>query len=125
MKNRITLGHVYRKLYSKLIYCSKIAIGLTTKENMDDITDRTIEIPAIGSLLCTNRTKTHQKIFIENKEAVFFKDAEECFQKCQKLLKNKKLINKIALNGHIKVTQKLKLSTDEKIKQIVRSSFAS
>ena len=123
MKNRITLGHVYRKLYSKLIYCSKIAIGLTTKENMDDITDRTVEIPAIGTLLCTNKTKTHQKILIENKEAIFFKDAEECFQKCQKLLKNEKLIKKIALNGHVKVTQKLKLSTDEKIKKIVSKVF--
>ena len=123
LKNRITLGHVDRTLYSKLIYCSKIAIGLTNEENMDDISERTIEIPAIGTLLCTNKTKTHQKILIENKEAIFFKDAEECFQKCQKLLKNEKLIKKIALNGHLKITQNLKLSTNEKIKKIVSKVF--
>ena len=60
---------------------------------------------------------------IENKEAIFFKNADECFQKCKKLLRNEKLIKKISLNGYLKVTKKLKLSTDEIIKKIVSFSM--
>ena len=123
MKNRITLGHVDRKLYSKLIYCSKIAIGLTTKENMDDITDRTVEIPAIGTLLCANKTKTHQKILIENKEAIFFKNANECYKKCNSLLSDIRKINKIAYKGHIKVIKILKADNETILRKIVRKVF--
>ena len=123
LKSRIVLGHVDHPLYSKLVYCSKIVIGLVSKGNKDDITDRTIEVPAIGSLLCAIGTKTHKKLFIENKEAIFFKNADECFQKCKKLLRNEKLIKKISLNGYLKVTKKLKLSTDEIIKKIVSFSM--
>ncbi len=74
-------------------------------------------------LALKRESKSKEKILIENKEAIFFKDAEECFQKCQKLLKNEKLIKKIALNGHLKITQNLKLSTNEKIKKIVSKVF--
>ena len=119
MKNIIVLGHVNFLLYSKLIYCSKIALGLVSEENLDDITRRSIEIPAIGSLLCAKRTKIHKKLFIENKEAIFFKNANECIQKCKKILNNEKLLKKISLNGHLQVTKKLKLSVDDMMKKIV------
>ena len=119
MKNIIVLGHVNFLLYSKLIYCSKIALGLVSEENLDDITRRSIEIPAIGSLLCAKRTKIHKKLFIENKEAIFFKNANECIQKCKKILNNEKLLKKISLNGHLQVTKKLKLNVDEMIKKVV------
>ena len=119
MKNIIVLGHVDFPLYSKLIYCSKIALGLVSEENLDEITRRSIEIPAIGSLLCAKRTKTHKKLFIENKEAIFFKNADECVQKCKKILNNAKLLKKISLNGHLKVTKKLNLSVDNMMKKIV------
>ena len=60
-----------------------------------------------------------KKLFIENKEAIFFKDANECIQKCKKILNNEKLLKKISLNGHLRVTKKLKLNVDEMIKKIV------
>ena len=50
----------------------QIALQIPSKGNLDDISGRSIEIPAIGTLLCAKRTKIHKKIFIENKEAVFF-----------------------------------------------------
>ena len=59
------------------------------------------------------------KILIENKEAIFFKNANECIQKCKKILNNEKLLKKISLNGHLQVTKKLKLSVDEMVKKIV------
>ena len=87
MKLRIKVGHVFNPDYSKLIQNAKVALCLFSKGNLDTITARSIEIPAIGSLLCAKRTKTHKKVFAENKEAIFFKDAKECVQKCKKLLK--------------------------------------
>ncbi len=72
LKSRITLGHVGDSLYPKLIQCSKIALCIPSEQNLDDITERSIEIPAIGTLLCATRTRSHQKMLIENKEAIFF-----------------------------------------------------
>ena len=37
------------------------------EENLDEITRRSIEIPAIGSLLCAKRTKTHKKLVVYKK----------------------------------------------------------
>ena len=63
--------------------------------NKDNITKRSIEIPAIGTLMCANRTKAHNKILVEDKEAVFFSNAEECYKKCIKLLSNSKKLRKL------------------------------
>lgn len=123
MKSKIKLGHVYNPLYSKLIQCAKIALCLTSKGNLDSITARSCEIPAIGTLLCANRTKAHQSNFVENKEAIFFKKANECYKKCKYLLQHGKKIKKIAYRGHIKVTKILKSDNHSLIKKIVSKVF--
>ena len=123
MKSKITLGHIYNQDYSKLIQNSKIALCLFSKQYMDTITARSIEIPAIGTLLCSYRTKTMKNIFIENKEAIFFSDPKECISKCNYYLKNKKDANKIAKNGHFKITKKMKVSSYDLIKKIINHAF--
>ena len=72
-------------------------IDLLLEQNIDDITERSIEIPGIGTLLCATRTRSHQKILIENKEAIFFKNANECYKKCNSLLSDIRKINKMRL----------------------------
>ena len=42
-----------------------------SKANDDDITTRTIEIPAIGSLLLSEKTKVQKKILIKNWSSYF------------------------------------------------------
>ncbi len=121
LKDHIRLGHVNDKKYTKLIYESRIAICIPSVGNNDDITKRSIEIPAIGTLLCALRTKTHKNVFIENKEAIFFKDSIECFKKCQKLLKNQSKIDEIANKGYIKITKTLKTDFETVIKKIVKT----
>ncbi len=86
----------------------KINIALLSKENDDDITRRCIEIPASGSLLCSEKTKTLSFIFKDNIDAVFFETAKECFEKCNNLLNDESLIKKITKNGHNKITNILK-----------------
>ncbi len=120
IKSKITLGHVHDPLYSKLIQCSKISLCLPSLGNVDGLTRRSIEIPAIGTLLCATRTPEHKNLFIENREAIFFNDAKECYKKCVTLLKNEKKIKQIANNGYVKVTKVLKPDYLSTIKAIMK-----
>ena len=120
MKNNITLGHVRNKKYAKLIQGSKISICIPSKGNFDGITKRSTEIPAIGSMLCATRTYEHKKLYLENKEAIFFKDVYECYNKCKTYLKNKDKIKKITVNGNKKVTKILKIDFESTIKKILK-----
>ncbi len=120
IRSRVYLGHVGYKNYSKIIQNSKIAIALFSEQNEDLITRRVSEITAIGTLLCSMKTKTMAKNFIENKEVIYFKSALECFNKCNYYLKNKSLSKKIALKGKHKTIKILKSSNNEMIKKIIK-----
>jgi spore maturation protein CgeB len=80
---------VYGDDYAKAIQCSKIALGLLSKGNRDRHTQRSAEIPALGGLLCAQRTDEHTQLFVEGKEAIFWRDAVECVQVCEEMLGNK------------------------------------
>jgi len=91
------------KEYTAAIQGSKICLGFLSKGNRDLYTRRSFEIPYVGSLFCAERTSEHLRLFKEDEEAVFWKDAEECAEKCISLLKNNELIDKIAKKGKKKV----------------------
>ena len=93
----------YGKNYSKLIFYSKIVISLPNTHNDDDITNKSLEVPAIGSMLLTNNTKSHRDIFKTPKEAILFKNPRDCFNKCNILLNNESLIKKVSIAGHKKI----------------------
>ena len=120
IKSKITLGHIDNPMYSKLIQCSKISICLPSEGNFDGRTKRSVEIPAIGTLLCAIRTPDHKNLFKENKEAIFFNDANECYKKCISFLKNNKRRKEVAYNGYIKVTKVLKADYLSTIKAIMK-----
>ena len=123
IKDRISLGHLSFLNYTKIIQSAKIAICLFEKKNQDTITARSIEIPAIGTFLCSERTKTMEKYFIENKEAIFFNNASECVKKCNYYLDNSKKRNKISFMGKKKVTKILKPTNVNLIKKIIKEVF--
>ena len=81
---------VYGDDYAKAIQCSKIALGLLSKENRDRHTTRSAEIPALGGLLCAERTDEHMQLFVEGKEAVLWRDVSECEAQCRALLSGDK-----------------------------------
>ena len=85
--------------YRDAIKYSKICIGLVSKGNRDLHTNRSIEIPYIGSLLCAQRTSEHLEMYNEGEEAVFWRDASECADVCRKLLADDVVRARIALNG--------------------------
>lgn len=75
---------------AKAFRYSKVCIGFLSKENRDDYTQRSFEIPASGGLFLAERTLRHQSLYEENNEAVFFDydNVEELKQKVNYLLSN-------------------------------------
>ncbi len=92
-------GAVYGDDYAKAIQCSKIALGLLSKGNRDLHTQRSTEVPALGGLLCAERTSEHLEMFRDGNEAVFWNDAEECAAACFALLRDEQRRARIARAG--------------------------
>jgi spore maturation protein CgeB len=88
------------KDYVKSIQCSKICLGLLSKGNRDLHTQRSVEIPYIGGLLCAERTSEHLAMYEEDQQAVFWSTPQECAAKCFWLLDNPDERIRIAKAGH-------------------------
>jgi spore maturation protein CgeB len=85
--------------YAKAIQCAKVNLGLLSKGNRDLHTTRSLEIPALGSLLCAERTPEHTAMYAEDLEAVFWQDAPTCARVCQRMLSDEALRLAIAHAG--------------------------
>lgn len=85
--------------YREAIARSKISLGLLSKENRDTHTTRSSEIPAIGGLLCAERTDEHLAMYKEGIEAIFWDDADECAGQCLALLRDDRAREAIRLAG--------------------------
>ena len=75
-------------------------LGLLSKGNRDHVTTRSFEVPALGTLLCAERTDEHLELYKDREEAVFWRDAKECAEQCKALLANDSLREAIAKAGH-------------------------
>jgi hypothetical protein len=105
--------------YVAAVQCAEICLGLVSEGNRDKHTQRSAEIPFIGSVFCATRTSEHTKMYVENRDAVFWSSADECAQQCQKLLSNNVWANSIARAGQLRV-QALGLSNDTVLNGILR-----
>ncbi len=72
--------------YIAAITRSKVCVGMLSKGNRDLHTQRSLEIPYAGGLLCAPRTSEHLDMYADGKEAVFYDSAEECARLCHELL---------------------------------------
>lgn len=96
---------LYGANYVKAVQSAKICLGLLSKGNRDQNTQRSAEIPAIGGLLCAERTPEHLAMFKENEEAVFWTDAEECVHQCRRLLADPAERVRIVAAGHRRIRE--------------------
>ena len=98
-------GWVADEAYAKAIQGGKIAIGMLSKGNEDLHTTRTMEVPAMGVLLCAERTSDHMRLYRDGVEAVFWDDADECADQCLALLADPGRLKAIAEAGHRRVIE--------------------
>ena len=84
---------------------AKIAVNLVRRANRDDHVMRTFEVPACGGFMLTERSSTHEELFIEDNEAVFFDSPDELAAKVRAYLGRDEDRAKIAAAGHRKITQ--------------------
>lgn len=116
-------GVVAEDDYAKAIQCSKVNLGLLSKENRDFETTRSFEIPHLGGAFCAERTPEHGRLYTEDQEAVFWSTPEECAAKCRLLLENDYLRASIAEAGRRRCV--LNGTINEKIvDQIIQRVFA-
>ena len=78
----------HKELYfdnlAKALGGAKVSLGFLRKENRDDYTQRTFEIPACGGCFLAERTQRHCDFYREGVEADFF-DAESYDELCRKV----------------------------------------
>lgn len=91
--------------YCKALSGSKISLCFLRKLNLDLQTTRSLEIPACGSLMLAERTKEHQSLFEEGKEADYFSSDVELLNKCLLYLNDEELRKKVAKNGYEKCVE--------------------
>lgn len=89
--------------YANLISSSKITISFLRDINFDTQNDRTYEIIACGGFPLLPRTITHQRLYKENIEAIFYDTKEELLEKCRYFLINDMQRNKIKRKGYAKL----------------------
>lgn len=109
--------------YVQTISGAKIALGMVSKGNRDEHTQRSVEIPYAGGLLCAERTSEHMRMFKEGEEAVFWSSPEECIRVCRDLLANEDRRREIVANGMRKVRE-LKVGNEDVCRRILRGVFA-
>ena len=85
--------------YSKAICATKINLNFLRKVNRDEVTSRSVEIPACGGFMLAERTKRHLEFFEEGKEAEFFGSNAEMLEKARYYLENNEKREKISRAG--------------------------
>ncbi|MBI1381054.1 MAG: glycosyltransferase [Planctomycetaceae bacterium] len=85
--------------YLAAMACSSVQLGFLRKQNLDEHTSRSVEIPACGVPLVAERTGDHLALFEEGKEALFFDGDRELVASVQDLLAHPERRRALAIAG--------------------------
>lgn len=87
------------KEYAEVLGASRICLGMVNHSAGNQHTNRSTEIPAIGSLLCAERTQEHVGMYEDGVEAFFWSTPAECAAACLDLLRDEPRRAAIAARG--------------------------
>ena len=91
--------------YTRVLCSSKIALCFLSRLNRDTYTRRVFEIPATATMMLSEYTDDLSTLFIEDKEAVFFRSPSELVAKVERYLADDQLRMNIAQAGYKKVSE--------------------
>lgn len=98
-------GHaVIGRDYARTLSQARINLCFLRKANLDQQTNRTMEIPACGAFMLAERTPEHMRLFAEGTEAAYFSGREEMLQQVRHYLGHEPERAAIAEAGYRKVT---------------------
>ncbi len=100
IQSAVEVGYLDDDSYVETISRAKIGLALLSEGNLDLHTTRSLEIPAIGTLLCAPRTVDHEHLYRNGIEACFFDNADECAKLCLSLLADDERRESVAVAGH-------------------------
>jgi len=78
LTEHLRLGALDQNQFYAAIAASDISLGLLSAGNLDLHTTRSVEIPALKSLLVAQRTSDHEALYEDGTEAFFWDTIEEC-----------------------------------------------
>ena len=100
-----TGGELFGPQYREAIWRSKVNLSFLTHSNQDEFVHKSFEIAGCGGFLLAERSQGHQARFVEDDEAVFFGDLEECAAKIQRYLPDEGARARIAAAGHLRAAR--------------------
>ena len=86
VENRAVVNTQTDLAYTKTICATRINLAFLRKLNRDIQTDRSVEIPACGGFMLAERSRDHQRLFAEDREAVFFGSDDDMLEKVRHYL---------------------------------------
>lgn len=99
LRNHSINSFVYGKKLFDIINKSYASINILRKQNLTSHNMKTFEIPAMGGLLVTTRSKEQNLFFPENKASIMFNSVKELEKKIFFLKKNNKIAENIRKKG--------------------------
>ncbi len=95
-------GELYLDRYREAIWGAKINLSFLTHSNQDEFVHKSFEIAACQGFLLAERSAGHSQRFVEDEEAVFFSNFEECVAKIRRYLPDAAARQRIALAGRLR-----------------------
>ncbi len=100
-----TGGELYGAAYREAIWRSRINLSFLTHSNQDEFVHKSFEIAGCGAFLLAERSAGHRQRFVEDEEAVFFSDLEECAAKIRRYLPDDAARDRIAAAGRARAVR--------------------
>ena len=110
--------------YAKAINGARINLAFLSRAAEDNVTQRSVEIPACGAFMLAERTQEHLDHFREDVEAAYFTGLDDLKARVEYYLRESELRRRIAQAGRERCLQSA-YSYDARLQEILDEAFRS